>query len=432
MRREDRDVEADLGQVLAIRDELGEAVAKRWPTIARIASTANAGSRAISVERDGQELRAPALARAERAERAPARERDDREPRRAAHAVVAGVAGVLEPGAHAIAPITASSSVRSPGSSARRLTPVSAHASRTAAAQRARVAAHREPALLAVLDLRPRAVSAARSAARSPMALQPRGAGVAAEQVGDAAARRDAAVAQHDHGIARALDVLEHVRREQHADAEIAREPAHELEHLVAALRVEAVRGLVEHHELGRVHERLGELDPLAHARRERPDQAHPLLLQPHLEEHLARAQDGDASRQPAQLAQVHDEVTRRHPARQAFVLGHVADTPPQLEAARSGVDAEQPRAAGVGIDESEQRAHERRLARAVRSQQADRLVAQLHADLVERDDRSEALGQPGGGDRRTLGGRQPPANLRRGGPGSSPGRRARLTPGAR
>ena len=166
------------------------------------------------------------------------------------------------------------------------------------------------------------------------------------EQVADAPLCRDAALAQHDDGVARALDVLEHVRREQHANAEIAREAPHELEHLVASLRVEAVRRLVEHHELGRVHERLGQLDALAHAGRERPDQAHALLLEADLEQHLARAQHGDAPRQAAQLAEVDDEIARRHPARQALVLGHVADAAPQLETARNGVDAEQERAA--------------------------------------------------------------------------------------
>ena len=124
---------------------------------------------------------------------------------------------------------------------------------------------------------------------------------------------RDVPVAQHDHRVARALDVLEHVRREQHADAEVARQPPDEQQHLVAARRVEAVRRLVEHDQLGRVHERLRELHALLHARRERADQARALLLEPDLEEHLGGAQHGVRARQPAQLGEVHDEVARGH-----------------------------------------------------------------------------------------------------------------------
>ena len=358
----------------------GKRSAKFWPTIARIASTANAGSERDQRQRRSGRNFARQLLRAPSAPNALQRASEmTREPGRPAHAVVARVAGVLEPRAHAIAPITASSSVRSPGSSARRLTSASAHASRTASGSIAGVAAHREPALLAVLDVAGRVPRARRAARRGRRRRSSRARpGLAAAQLGDAALRRDAPLAQHDHGVAGALDVLEHVRREQHADAEVAREPAHELEHLVAALRVEAVRGLVEHDQLGRVHERLRELDALAHAGRERPDQAQALLLEADLEEHLARAQHGDAARQSAQLAEVHHEVARRHPAGQALVLGHVADAPPQLEAARGGVDAEQPRRAGVGLDEPEQRPHQRRLAGAVGAEQADRVVVEL------------------------------------------------------
>ena len=69
---------------------------------------------------------------------------------------------------------------------------------------------------------------------------------------------------------------------------------------------------------------------------------------------------------------------------------------------------------AGVRPHEPEQRPHQRRLARAVGAEQADRVVRQLHADAVERDDVVVALGQPGGGDRRTLGGRSHPGTLER------------------
>ena len=150
------------------------------------------------------------------------------------------------------------------------------------------------------------------------------------------------------------------------------------------------------------------------------------LLLEPDLEQHLARPQHRDPARQAAQLAQVHHEVARGHPAGQALVLGHVADAPPQLEAARDGVDAEQPGRARVGLDEAEQRAHQRRLAGAVGAQQPDRAVRELEAHVVERDDVVVALGQARGGDRRTLGGRCHIRNRSCGGREPRPGRHAR------
>ena len=154
---EDRHGEPDLGQVLAVRDQLGEAVGEALPDDRADRQHRERRQERDQRQRDRQELRAPALARAERAERAPARQRDDREPGRPAHAVVARVAGVLESRAHAIAPITASSSVRSPGSSARRLTPASAQASRTASGSIAGSPCTAQPALLAVLDAARRA-----------------------------------------------------------------------------------------------------------------------------------------------------------------------------------------------------------------------------------------------------------------------------------
>ena len=341
-RREDRDIEPDLGQVLAVGDELREAVSEGLADDRADRQHREGGEEGDQRQRDREELGAPALARAEGAEGTPARKRDEREPRRPAHTVVARVADVLESSAHAIAPITASSSVRSPGSSARRLTSASVHGVAHRVGQDAGVAVHGEPAVVAILD--PHAADAQCGAQRAEIAdrADPRTAGLAPAQFADPALRGDAPVAQHDHGVACALHVLQHMRGEQHADPEVAREPPHEVQHLIAALRVEPVGGLVQHDELGRVDERLRKLDPLAHASRERPDQALALLLQADLEEHLARAQHGDAARQPAQLAEVHDQVACGHPAGQALVLGHVADAPAQLEAARCRVDAEQ------------------------------------------------------------------------------------------
>ena len=76
----------------------------------------------------------------------------------------------------------------------------------------------------------------------------------------------DGTGAHYDDGIARASNVIEDVRRDQHADVEVTRHSADDVEHLGALRRVEAVGGLVENNQLGCVDECLGDLDALAHA----------------------------------------------------------------------------------------------------------------------------------------------------------------------
>ncbi len=76
------------------------------------------------------------------------------------------------------------------------------------------------------------------------------------------------ALVEHDDVIAREFDVGQQVRRQDQIDALVVRQVADELEHLVAALRIHAVGGLVEKQQVGIVHERLRQLDALLHARR--------------------------------------------------------------------------------------------------------------------------------------------------------------------
>jgi hypothetical protein len=89
---------------------------------------------------------------------------------------------------------------------------------------------------------------------------------------------------------------------------------------------------LVEHDELGRVDELPAELDALAHAGRERPDQPQTLLLEADLEEDtsLVRSTRCDAEARAAHPGGRRDRAPSS--SWQALVLGHVADAPPQLE----------------------------------------------------------------------------------------------------
>ena len=125
--------------------------------------------------------------------------------------------------------------------------------------------------------------------------------------------------------VADPLDLAEEVRRDDDGDPELGAGPVDELEHLVAAGRVEAVRRLVEQEQTWVVDERLGELDPLLHAGRVAADRAVALLVQPDVAEDLGGPLAGGRPRQPGDQGQVRDEVGGGRVGRKAIVLGHVA-----------------------------------------------------------------------------------------------------------
>ena len=118
-----------------------------------------------------------------------------------------------------------------------------------------------------------------------------------------------------------------------------------ELEHLVAAGRVEAVRRLVEQQQPRVVDERLGELHPLLHAGRVAADRPVALLVQPDVAEDLGGPLAGGRPRQAGHQGQVRDEVGRRRVGRQAVVLRHVADELADVGALRPDVEVEDRRA---------------------------------------------------------------------------------------
>ena len=142
------------------------------------------------------------------------------------------------------------------------------------------------------------------------------------------------------------------------------------------------------------------------HADRERADEARALLLEPHLEEHLRRAQDGHPPREAAQLAHVDDEVARGHAHREAHVLGHVPEQSPDLARLVGGVHPEHPHLARLGRDQPEHRLHERRLAGAVRAEQAERGARHGGRHVVEGRHMPEPLRHACGLDQRLLGSR--------------------------
>ncbi len=223
----------------------------------------------------------------------------------------------------------------------------------------------------------PAARSASRNAVESPSAVFTRSSktwprGCLSAAIGPAAAI--ASLVHDDDVVAGVFDVGQQVRRHDEVDALVVGEIAHQLQHLVAPLRVHAVGRLVEEQQVGIVHQRLRQLDPLLHAGRVGLDVAIARLAEADVEEHLVRALHGVHARQAGQLAAVRDErdgvhareCARRSPACSRRARGCRA-APPATSRPRTRM---RPRS---GTMKPEQRLDHRALAGAVRAEQADR-----------------------------------------------------------
>ena len=160
---------------------------------------------------------------------------------------------------------------------------------------------------------------------------RPRGCFSAA--IGPAAAT--APLVHDDDVVAGVFDVGQQVRRQNEIDALVVRQVAHQLQHLVAALRIHAVGRLVEEQQIGIVHERLRQLDALLHAGGIGFDVAIARLAEADVEEHFVRALHRVDARQPGQLAAVGDEGHGVHAGNVRVALRHVADARADLERRR-------------------------------------------------------------------------------------------------
>ena len=94
----------------------------------------------------------------------------------------------------------------------------------------------------------------------------------------------------------------------------------------------------------GSLDDRLRELRPLPHARRELADRSEPRFVEADEVEDVGRALAGGARGQPAQLAERRDDVGRALVERQAVVLGHVAEAGPHADRIACDVECRTPR----------------------------------------------------------------------------------------
>ena len=179
------------------------------------------------------------------------------------------------------------------------------------------------------------------------------------------------------------LDLLEDVRAEQHG-APLAAHPAQECHQVQPLAGVDAVERLVEQEHGRVVHQRRGELRPLAHALGVGADPAPGRLG--HLD-HLERPLGGGPGVVEAvQLGVGQHELAPGEVAEAQLALGHQPDGSVRVRPAPDGLTVEGDGARRRGEEAGHQR-DDRGLACAVRAEQAGDAGAHGHRDAVDRDD---------------------------------------------
>ena len=184
--------------------------------------------------------------------------------------------------------------------------------------------------------------------------------------------------------LAQRGDLLHDVAGEQHAAARLA-----QLEDQFAQRpgghHVEPVARLVEQHVLRLVYQRAGERHlgalPLGEALAAAVGEIGDLQKI----DNVGHALLGRALVQAAEAGVIADVLARGQMRIQSGAVRQSADAPPRGERLRRDVDAVDPGAAGIGSDDGVEHAQRRRLARAVRAEQArDPAVGRREADAAD------------------------------------------------
>jgi hypothetical protein len=187
------------------------------------------------------------------------------------------------------------------------------------------------------------------------------------------------------------LDLAHEVARQHHRPPALG-ERADERAHLGHAAGVEPVRRLVEDQQLRVLQQRRGHAEPLPHAEGVRAHAVAGAVGQAGVAQHDAHALLGDAGE-----AGEHAQVVA---AREVGVEGRALDdrAEPRQPVRGAGRRAEDGRLAGRRADQPEQHPQRRRLAGAVRAEQAvDLAAAHPQRQVLDRRRGAVALGQAAG-----------------------------------
>ena len=186
-------------------------------------------------------------------------------------------------------------------------------------------------------------------------------------------ALRHQATHAHDADVrAHLLDLGEQVARDEHGRAVVGERPD-ERAHLAGALRVEAVRGLVEHEQLAAHEQRVREPEPLLHAERVRVHLLAGGVRESDPVERLGDARgSGAARRVPVGGVEAAQVRLARQVGRERRPLHERADAGQHRVHVPRHVGAEHARVARARRDEAEQHPDRGGLARAVRPEEPE------------------------------------------------------------
>ena len=224
-------------------------------------------------------------------------------------------------------------------------------------------------------------------------------AGVLGDQLGRRAAGDHLALVHQGDLVGEALGLLDVVGR--HQDRRAARaQVVDQRPELGADLRVEADRRLVEQDQLRLVDEAAGEQEAPAHAAGELVDGVVAAVVQPR---EVERAVDGGGDvRDPVEAREDREVVLDRDVDVEVVELRHDAHLGPGLLRLAGQLVAEHAELALVGDRLAGQQPHRRRLAGAVRAEQAEAdALGHVEVEPVDGRDRAEALDDTAELDRR-------------------------------
>ena len=196
--------------------------------------------------------------------------------------------------------------------------------------------------------------------------------------------------------VADPLDLAQQVAGQDDRDAELRAGPAHQLQHLVAPGRIEAVGRLVQQQQPRIVHQGLGQLDALLHARGVGADGSVALLVEAHVAQHLRGAFPSRCAWQAGHLAEVADEVRGGQVGRQAVVFRHVANDPSDIGTLRAHIEVHDPRLPGRRLQQPQQDLDERALAGAVGADEADDGRFEVQGQAIQGDHVAVSAGECG------------------------------------
>ena len=185
------------------------------------------------------------------------------------------------------------------------------------------------------------------------------------------AAEDDPPTPKQRDSIGETANLFDALCRPDHGDAALLGQRAHQCAHTLRSLRIEIVGCLVDEQH-GRVREqRACHAEPLLHPVGVDADANVHRVLEPHLLHRLLRARDGLSSPEPVEPSEEDEVLKPGDPVVERPVDGRdEADPLTQLLRILGGIEPRRLHRPGVGMEESDEDAQQRRLPSPVRAEQ--------------------------------------------------------------